>query len=313
MDIPAGRDCSIDWLKDFLAIVEHGSFSRAAKARNITQPALSRRIRFLESWLGFQLLFRTTHKVTLSLAGKSFRTTAEEVIRRLETGRREAQEQSDAAVEELHFASTNALALTFFPGWLRKIEAALPFATNIQWFANHWEGCERMMAQGQVQFLLGHHHPLVETSLASSQFISHPVGTDVLIPVVAPCIEGDKAGQPSLQLPGSEQSPIPYLSYRAESGMGRIVSAVRNTLPGKAWLKPTFNSNLAKLLVAMALDRRGMAWLPKSLVGEYLAAGQLVRAGEDLWDIPIEIHLFRPRTQLQNAAEELWATVQRMS
>jgi DNA-binding transcriptional LysR family regulator len=301
----------IDWLRDFLEVVECGSFSRAAEARNITQPALSRRIRFLENWIGSQLFFRTTHKVTLSPAGESFRLTAEEVIRRLETGRKEAREQGNAVIEELHFASTNALALTFFPEWLRKIETSLPFVANIQLVANHWEACERMMMQGRVQFVLGHHHPLAETSLAPGQFMSRAVGTDVLIPVVAP--HPDQAGQPLLTLPGSEQSPIPYLSYRTESGMGRIVSAVRNTSPNKAWLKPTFNSHLAKLLVTMALDGRGMAWLPKSLIGEYLAAEQLVRAGDERWDIPIEIHLFRSRARLPATAEQFWATVEKNS
>lgn len=303
----------IDWLRDFLEVVECGSFSRAAEARNITQPALSRRIRFLESWIGSQLFFRTTHKVTLSPAGESFRVTAEEVIRRLEIGRKEAREQGNAVIEELHFASTNALALTFFPEWLRKIETSLPFVANIQLVANHWESCERMMMQGRVQFVLGHHHPLAETSLAPGQFMSRAVGTDVLIPVVAPHPQGDQAGQPLLTLPGSEQSPIPYLSYRTESGMGRIVSAVRQTSPNKAWLKPTFNSHLAKLLVTMALDGRGMAWLPKSLIGEYFAAEQLVRAGDEQWDIPIEIHLFRSRARLPATAEQFWSTVEKSS
>lgn len=167
------------------------------------------------------------------------------------------------------------------------------------------------MMQGRVQFLLGHHHPLAETALTPGQFMSRAVGTDILIPVVAPYSEGDEAGQPLLTLPGSEQSPIPYLSYRTESGMGRIVSAVRNTSPNKAWLKPTFNSHLAKLLVTMALDGRGMAWLPKSLISEYLLSGQLVRAGDKKWDIPIEIHLFRSRARLPATAEQFWATVDR--
>jgi DNA-binding transcriptional LysR family regulator len=63
----------------------------------------------------------------------------------------------------------------------------------------------------------------------------------------------------------------------------------------------------------MALDGRGMAWLPKSLIGEYLAAEQLVRAGDERWDIPIEIHLFRSRARLPATAEQFWATVEKNS
>ena len=91
--------------------------------------------------------------------------------------------------------------------------------------------------------------------------------------------------------------------------MGRIVAAVRRDAPTKAYLKPTFASHLAKLLVAMALDGRGLAWLPESLIKDNLAAGELVRAGDEQWDIPIEIHLFRPRSRLPPVAEQFWSHI----
>ena len=42
----------LNWLEDFLALAEHRNFSRAAEARNVTQPAFSRRIRAMEEWVG---------------------------------------------------------------------------------------------------------------------------------------------------------------------------------------------------------------------------------------------------------------------
>jgi DNA-binding transcriptional LysR family regulator len=50
-----------------------------------------------------------------------------------------------------------------------------------------------------------------------------------------------------------------------------------------------------------------MAWLPQSLIGEYLDGGALVRAGDSNWDIPIEIHLFRPVPRQSPVAEDFWA------
>jgi len=299
----------IGWLEDFLAVVDQGGFSRAAEARHITQSALSRRIQALEEWVGAPLFNRTTHKVLLSPAGVAFRLTAEEILRRLEGGRLEALEQANAVSEQLQFASTNALALTFFPTWLRKVEASLPFVPGVNLSANHMEACERMMLQGRAQFLLGHHHPAVETLLTPKQFLSHRVGDDVLIPVTAPAQVGAPVAGPLFALPGSEAEPIPYLPYRTESGMGRIVAAVRGNSPHKAWLRPTFSSHVAKLLVTMALDGRGMAWLPESLIYDNLAEGSLVRAGGGAWDIPIEIHVFRSKARLSQAAELFWATV----
>ena len=45
-------------LRYFLAAVKHGNIGRAAKELNITQPALSRSIKNLETDLGAQLLER---------------------------------------------------------------------------------------------------------------------------------------------------------------------------------------------------------------------------------------------------------------
>ena len=52
---PGNRPLDLDWLEDFLALAESGNFSRAAKARNIAQPAFSRHIKSLEEWVGVDL------------------------------------------------------------------------------------------------------------------------------------------------------------------------------------------------------------------------------------------------------------------
>ncbi|MDE1150516.1 MAG: LysR family transcriptional regulator [Azospirillaceae bacterium] len=295
----------IAWLKDFLAVVAHGGFSRAAENRNITQPALSRRIRALEDWVGTPLFHRTTHSVELTAAGDSFQVTAEETLRRLASGRDEAREVAQGHAEQLRFAATNALSLTFFPAWLRGVEAVLPFTINVQMAANHMDICERMMIQGQAQFLLCHHYPGAATLLAPGQFRSIHVGDDVLVPVSAP----DGEGGPLFVLPGSAAAAVSYLAYRPESGMGRIVAAALETGLPPTCLKPTFTSHLAKLLVTMALEGRGLGWSPLSLVGDHLARGELVRAGDEGWDIPMEIHLYRSRARQTAVAEKFWAHV----
>lgn len=51
------------------AVVEHGSFSRAAEALHVTQPTLSEAIRRLELQLGGRLFERTSRRVTPTAAG----------------------------------------------------------------------------------------------------------------------------------------------------------------------------------------------------------------------------------------------------
>lgn len=56
-------------LEAFLSIAERGSFHRAAASLNLSQTALSHRIRKLEEDLGLKLLARTTRQVSLTPAG----------------------------------------------------------------------------------------------------------------------------------------------------------------------------------------------------------------------------------------------------
>ena len=50
----------IDDLRAFDAVARHGSISEAARAKHVTQPAVTRRIQKLEQAFGAQLLDRST-------------------------------------------------------------------------------------------------------------------------------------------------------------------------------------------------------------------------------------------------------------
>ena len=56
-------------LRYFLAVVDHGSFTRAAAACRVTQPTLSAGIARLEAVLGEPVLTRTSRRVELTAAG----------------------------------------------------------------------------------------------------------------------------------------------------------------------------------------------------------------------------------------------------
>lgn len=55
----------------FLAVVEEGSFTRAARRLGVSQPAVSAQIASLEAWIGRPLFERGT-VLTLTAAGETF-------------------------------------------------------------------------------------------------------------------------------------------------------------------------------------------------------------------------------------------------
>ena len=63
---------TLQGLQAFVAVADLGSFTAAAAAVHISQPALTRRVRKLESSLGVRLFERTTRKVELTFAGREF-------------------------------------------------------------------------------------------------------------------------------------------------------------------------------------------------------------------------------------------------
>lgn len=72
-------------LREFLVLSEQLNFSRAAERLNMTQPVLSRHIKFLEEYFEVQLLTRNTHKVELTSAGKVFVEEARKILLQYET------------------------------------------------------------------------------------------------------------------------------------------------------------------------------------------------------------------------------------
>jgi DNA-binding transcriptional LysR family regulator len=78
----AARKSRIDLeqLKTFLEIARSNSFSRAARIRNRSQPAVSAQIRVLEEELNTALFLRSRNCISLTPAGAVFLRYAEEIL-----------------------------------------------------------------------------------------------------------------------------------------------------------------------------------------------------------------------------------------
>jgi len=292
---------NLSWLEDFLALASSGNFSRAAEERHMTQPAFSRRIRALEEWLGVVLFDRTSHPATLTDTGEWLLSVAQDILARVARVPDEARAVSDASSATLRLASTHALSFTFLPAWLRSLESRTTVGP-IQLVSDVLQQCESLMLQGRVQFLLCHWHELVAGRLDPSVHRSVKVGSDTLVPV---SVSG-KDGRARHVLSAGGKTRVPILAYSSESGIGRLVRTLRGVALEKANAEPVFTAHLASVLRTMALDGRGVAWLPASLIGDDLESGRLVEAGGDEWKVEVEIRLFRSQAALPRAAEAFW-------
>jgi len=294
----------LNWLEDFLALAEHRNFSRAAEARNVTQPAFSRRIQALESWIGVRLVSRSPQGVALNEAGAYVQHRAADLTRDLHLLRRGARRAGGREQATLAIAATHALSFTFFPGWVRA-HTPLEAIGTVNLVSDTMAACERILLAGEADFLLCHHHRSVPARFEPERFLSVAVGADVLAPFAAP----DERGAAICKLPGTAAAPVRFLAYSAASGLGRILAAA-GYFPRKGLsLDMVFTSPLAAALQTMAKQGHGVAWLPRSLAADDLAAGRLVSAGPETFSIPVEIHLFRSPERKPAVAEAFWRAV----
>ncbi len=106
-------------LEQFVAVYEEGSFSRAARRENSTQPGLSVQIRNLEEQLGVELFTRSARGVAPTVAGKRFYTRSLAILN--------AVEDTKLDMQNLQGAITGAIVAGMVPSVSR---SALPAALS---------------------------------------------------------------------------------------------------------------------------------------------------------------------------------------
>lgn len=291
------------WLEDFVALAATGNFSRAAEDRHSSQPAFSRRIRALEEWLGAPVVDRSTQPARLTDAGEWFREAAGDLLARTARLPGEARRVAEASSETLRIASTHVLSFTFLPRWLRSLESTIAVGP-VSLISDVLARCEAQMLEGKVHYVLAHALPnTVQGSLDSEPHISALIGFDQLLPVSKPADGGGPLH--ALEKPGAN-GMVSVLGYTEESGLGRVVRSVLGRRLEALRCQKVFIAHLASALRSMALEGRGMAWLPGTLVQDDLRAGRLVQAADSQWIIDLEIRLYRQRDKNGRGAEAFW-------
>src|SRR4051794_2322393 len=103
----------------FVAVVEEGSFTRAARRIGITQPSLSEHIRVLEQEIDGAVLERLPRGVALTPAGRSLLPEARAAVRAIERGRRSARAALALESGEIEIATVLSMAGGLLPPFIR--------------------------------------------------------------------------------------------------------------------------------------------------------------------------------------------------
>jgi DNA-binding transcriptional LysR family regulator len=87
-----------DEMQAFAAVVDAGSFVRAAEALQVSKTAVSRLVGDLEARLGVRLLHRTTRKLSLTVEGEAFHARCKDLLADVEEAEAEVTARADKAI-----------------------------------------------------------------------------------------------------------------------------------------------------------------------------------------------------------------------
>jgi LysR family transcriptional regulator, hypochlorite-specific transcription factor HypT len=290
----------LKWLEDFLSLAETQSFSRSAELRHVTQPAFSRRIRALETWLGADLIDRTSYPTRLTPAGEAFKKQAAAILAHMNNARALVRGKVPLPTDTIEFALPHALSLTLFPQWLTEVERRIG-KLSCKLIAGNVHDAVMALVEGGCDLLMCYHHS------------QHPIGLDLdryeVLTIgrerVQPFARAGRNGEPIFQLPGKPDAPLPFLAYAPNAYLRRIVDVVLEHAP--CFLADCYETDMAEGLKAMALEGHGIAFLPESAVRRELRQRQLAIAGDERWNLELEIRVYRQRRNPKPVVERLWA------
>jgi DNA-binding transcriptional LysR family regulator len=110
----------------FLAVAEHGSFTKAATRLHVAQPALSQLVRELERELGIRLLDRTTRRIELTDGGREFQHAAAKIVFDLDVAVRNATGLAERRHGRVVIAAPPLLAAILMPSAIAELRACHP-------------------------------------------------------------------------------------------------------------------------------------------------------------------------------------------
>ncbi|NMP30865.1 LysR family transcriptional regulator [Thalassotalea sp. M1531] len=100
----------LDCIKVFTHVARLGSFTAVANELNMTQGAVSKKIAWLESSIGFSLFHRTSRKITLTNSGEQYLNYSNKVLEEMIYTEQKLKGELSEAIGELKISAPSAFA-----------------------------------------------------------------------------------------------------------------------------------------------------------------------------------------------------------
>ncbi|GLR10363.1 LysR family transcriptional regulator [Mixta theicola] len=251
---------SSEELKIFVAVVESGSFSRAAKQLELAPSAISRAVKKLEAKLGVELLTRTTRQINLTQEGEGYFRKMQKLLQEMAAAENELMESRQV------------------PRGLLRVDAATPVVLHL---------LTPMVEPFRQRY------PEVTLSLLSSETFINLIERKVDVAIRAgnltdsslrarPLFSSYRKLVASPAYLARYRAPVKVDELALHSCLGFIETPALNRWPvaqpdGELYtIQPTISANSGETLKQLCLAGNGIACLSDYMIDKELESGSLI-------------------------------------
>jgi DNA-binding transcriptional LysR family regulator len=239
-----------------LAVVEEGSFTRAAQRLSVSQPALSHQIRALERTVGHPLLERLPDAVRLTPMGRAYLPHAVAALHSAEEARHAGRPRGETDRIGLRIAALYSIAIGIIPpavlAWRRRYPDA---HVELLEYANSAD-LAGLMTLGGADVAV------TATPLHWDGRSVRALGREELVVVLA--ADDPAAANGRRTLPLTELADRPWVLYTPDNGLADVVAHACAAAGFVA--SPAVHTHHTSTAVQLAAAGLGPALVPRSMI-----------------------------------------------
>jgi len=276
-------------LRTFVAVAEHGSFSRAASELGVAKSTASERVRMLERDLDAQLLQRSTRRVSLTDAGEALLDRGRAIVALAADAEAELTTATQSAVGRLRMSAPTSFGLRFLTGVVAELASAHP-KLSVD-FQLEERSVDLVAERFDLAIRIGR--------LPSSSLVAQKIGVSRRLVVASPDYLS-RHGSPTqpADLRGHE-----CILYTHQTRLDTWVFGRSDGTEETVRVTGRVQSNHGDAIAELAAQGSGLAWLPEFIVQPLVEEGRLVGVLSDRCIAEMPIHVLFP-TRLHRTFKE---------
>ena len=258
-------------LRYFLAVVEEGGVTRAARSLHVAQPSLSQSLRTLERELGVELFQRVGRTLRLTAAGEALVGPARQTLRTMDSARAAVGEVVELAAGTLQIAALATLAVDPLSALVGRFRRAHPGVVVRVREPESASAVSTLVRAGECELGLAH-LPLPQEHLRTVE-----LGDQELLFVLPPGRGGGGCvGEPGDALAPAALRAVPLVVSPPGTSTRMLLEQALQAVGVTPLI--AVETDTREAIVPLVLAGAGAALLPATLAREAGRRGAVVRA-----------------------------------